>query len=101
MPLSLRVNPPALRRGQVGQNDRGRMSYCGELTKAMNMLAEDPGTIFVGQGVGVPSTAMTDTLRGVPEDRRLEFPVAEDLQLGFCIGLALTGHLPICIYPRW
>lgn len=33
-------------------------------------------------------------------EKRLEFPVAEDCQLGFCIGLSLAGQLPICIFPR-
>lgn len=44
---------------------------------------------------------MTDTLKGIPEHKLLEFPVAEDLQMGFCIGQALEGRLPICIFPRW
>lgn len=67
----------------------------------MNMLATDERTIFVGQGVGVAGTTMTDTLDGVPKDKLLEFPVAEDMQLGFCIGLALEGRIPVSIFPRW
>lgn len=33
-------------------------------------------------------------------ERRIEFPVAEELQLGACIGLAMQGFLPVCVYPR-
>lgn len=44
---------------------------------------------------------MFKTLRAVPMDKRLEFPVAEDCQMGFCIGAALAGDLPICIFPRF
>ena len=78
------------------------MSYCDELTKAMAFLSADKRTIFIGQNtvyggaVDIPAT-----LASVPMDRRIEFPVAEDLQMGVCIGLALTGWLPVCIYPRF
>jgi pyruvate/2-oxoglutarate/acetoin dehydrogenase E1 component len=67
----------------------------------MNDLAALHNTVFVGQGVGCAGTTMTDTLKSVPTEKLLEFPVAEDLQMGFCIGLALQGLLPVCIYPRW
>lgn len=77
------------------------MGYFEALSDAMTMLAEDPRTVFVGQGVGVAGTTMTDTLKGVPQDKLLEFPVAEDLQMGFCIGLALEGAIPVCVFPRW
>jgi len=33
-------------------------------------------------------------------EQRIEMPVIEDFQMGFCTGLALTGKLPICIFPR-
>jgi pyruvate/2-oxoglutarate/acetoin dehydrogenase E1 component len=77
------------------------LSYKQALTEAMTMLARRADTLFVGQGVKYRCHGMFDTLEGVPEDRRIEFPVAEDFQAGFCIGLALEGYLPICIYPRW
>ncbi len=77
------------------------MTYYDELGRAMLMLAEYPHTLFVGQGVGCAGTTMTDTLKGVPPELLIEFPVAEDLQMGFCTGLSLRGILPICIFPRW
>jgi len=77
------------------------MKYFDELCNTMNWLATGPNTIFVGQGVGAAGTTMTDTLNKVPSEKLLEFPVAEDLQMGFCTGLALEGKLPICIFPRW
>ena len=75
--------------------------YFDELCRAMRWLSHDERTIFVGQGVGCAGTTMTDTLAHVPEEKLLEFPVAEDFQMGFCTGLALEGRLPICIFPRW
>lgn len=77
------------------------MTYHDELCKAMVMLSEHPRAFFVGQGVGVPGTSMHSTLSDVPQEKRIEFPVAEELQMGYCIGRALCGDLPICIFPRW
>jgi pyruvate/2-oxoglutarate/acetoin dehydrogenase E1 component len=76
-------------------------SYFDELTKAMTCLAENPRAIFIGQGVGIAGTTLTDSLRYVPPEKLLEFPVAEDLQMGMAIGMALDDWLPICIFPRW
>lgn len=67
---------------------------------AMLMLAEDQRTVFVGQSVRYDGAAIYDSLDGVPMDKRLEFPVVENLQLGYCTGLSLAGKLPVCIYPR-
>jgi len=44
---------------------------------------------------------MTNTLADVPKVKLLEMPVAEEMQLGISIGLALNGTIPISIYPRW
>ena len=67
----------------------------------MEMLAAQPNTIFMGQAVAYPGTAMFGTLRNVPMEKRVELPVAEDMQMGMAIGASLNGLLPICIYPRW
>lgn len=74
--------------------------YFDTLCKAMSRLAEHPKSIFVGQAVRYPGTAMHNTLKDVPMEKRVEFPVAEDMQMGVCTGLALQGFLPICLYPR-
>lgn len=64
------------------------------------MIARDPMSIFVGQGMRFDGQRMWETFSDVPMDRRVEFPVAEDTQLGFCTGLALRGFLPVCVFPR-
>lgn len=74
--------------------------YFDNLVCAMSLLGEQPQAIFVGQTARYPGTAMHNTLKHLPEEQRLEFPVAEDFQMGFCTGLALAGSLPVCIYPR-
>jgi len=67
----------------------------------MTALAEDPRTVFLGQAVEYPGTAMYETLKNVPKDKRHELPVAEEMQMGMSIGLSLMGFVPISIYPRW
>ena len=67
----------------------------------MKWLADKPDTVFMGQAVKYPGTAMFNTLDGVPEDKRIELPVAEDMQMGMATGMAIAGMVPITIYPRW
>lgn len=64
------------------------------------MLARDPRTVFVGQSLCYDGAAIYYSLQGVPMSKREEFPVAENLQLGYCTGLSLTGKIPVCIFPR-
>jgi len=76
------------------------LSYFHQLTDAMTMLAQHPKTLFVGQGVKYDGQRMYQSFAGVTEEKRLELPVAEDFQMGFCTGLSLEGFIPICVYPR-
>ena len=77
------------------------MSYFNELQKAMTWLGEKPDTVFIGQQVCFPGNAVYKTLQAVPVEKRIELPVAEDMQLGMSIGLALTGKTVISIFPRF
>lgn len=64
----------------------------------MQKLALRKDVLFVGQQVQFQD--FYGTLKGISLDKRIEMPVAEEMQMGFCIGLALEGFLPICIYQR-
>ena len=75
--------------------------YFDELTRAMNYIAEQEDTIFLGQAVEYKGTAMTNTLKEVPKTKLLEMPVNEEMQMGITNGLAIAGSVPISIYPRW
>lgn len=77
------------------------MGYRDEVIKAMRMLAEDERVIFIGQTVGYPGSSIYGTLEGIPMSKRLELPVAEDMQMGIGIGMSLEGYIPISIYPRF
>lgn len=75
--------------------------YRLELIKAMNFLGKQKKTIFIGQAVSYPGTAMTGTLEQVSIKKKIELPVAEEMQLGISLGLSFQGYTPISIFPRW
>ena len=77
------------------------MKYFEELEKSMKFLSEDNKSIFIGQAVEVPGTAMSNTLKNIDKDKLIELPVAEEMQMGITVGLALNGDIPISIFPRW
>ncbi len=76
------------------------MKYFDELKRTMEWLAEKPESIFLGQTVACPGTFMFSTLRDLPKNKTLEFPINESFQMQFSIGLALAGQVPITIFPR-
>lgn len=76
-------------------------SYFDQLCDAMFLVAQHPKSVFMGQGVGNAGTTMSDTFCNVPYSQLLEMPVAEDMQMGMAIGMALEGYLPVCVFPRW
>lgn len=67
----------------------------------MEYLSQQDNTIFLGQAVGCPGTAVFNTLKDIDLKKRLELPVFEETQTGISIGLSLNGFVPITIYPRW
>ena len=67
----------------------------------MNYIDQLPNSLVIGQSVLYPGTSMSGTLSGVRKSKIIEFPVEEDLQLGVSIGLAISGFIPLSIFPRW
>ena len=77
------------------------MKYFDELKRSMEYLGKKKDTIFIGQAVEVAGTAMSNTLRGVSKNKLIELPVAEEMQMGISLGLAMEKNIPISIFPRW
>jgi pyruvate/2-oxoglutarate/acetoin dehydrogenase E1 component len=75
------------------------ISYKDELTKAMESLAQDPLVRFVGYGVKIGGRA-GGTLKNVSDSQLIEMPVAENLMVGFAIGLSLKGLKPVVFIER-
>lgn len=74
------------------------MTYKECLTAEMSELAKNPKVIFLGQQVA--DQDFYGTLKDIPLDRRMEMPVAEEMQMGISIGMALEGLCPVSIYQR-
>ena len=72
--------------------------YYKAIQASMFQLSLRSDTLFIGQQVRAQD--FYGTLVDVPLDKRIEMPVAEEMQMGFCTGLALEGFLPICIFQR-
>jgi len=77
------------------------MKYFNELKKSMEYLGSKSNTIFIGQAVANPGTAMSNTLKKIDHKKLFETPVFEEMQMGISIGYALNGFIPVCIFPRW
>ncbi len=67
----------------------------------MDYLSKKNETIFIGQAVEYAGTAMSNTLKDVSPIKKIELPVAEEMQMGITLGLAMEGNTPISIFPRW
>ena len=67
----------------------------------MNYLAKNERTIFLGQAVKVPGTAMSNTFKEIKPNKLIELPVAEEMQMGIANGLAINGLIPVSVFPRW
>ena len=76
------------------------MTYKDKLTEAMNLLAESERVIFLGQNIVYPGSIMSSSLQEIPNSRKIELPLIEDMQMGMSIGLFLEGYIPVSIYPR-
>jgi len=74
--------------------------YLESTKKAMDTLGKEDDIIFLGQTVVYSGSPMFNSLVDVPISKRIEMPVAEDMQMGISIGLSLEGFIPVSIYPR-
>jgi pyruvate/2-oxoglutarate/acetoin dehydrogenase E1 component len=75
------------------------LTYKGQLTAAMNLLAADPAVRFIGYGVKIGGRA-AGTLNNVSDSQLIETPVAENLMVGLATGLSLAGLKPIVFIER-
>jgi len=77
------------------------MKYVDHLIKSMEYLAEDARTVFIGQSVKYSGNSIYNTLKTIPDEKKIETPVFEETQMGLSIGLALEGYVPVTCYPRF
>ena len=77
------------------------MKYKDEIIRSMEWLSEKDDTIFMGQSVLYSGNAIYNTLKTLPEEKRIELPVFEEIQMGMSTGMALEGLVPISCFPRF
>ena len=77
------------------------MKYKDEIIRSMEWLSEKENTIFFGQSVLYSGNAIYNTLNTLPEEKRLELPVFEEIQMGMSTGMAMNGIVPISCFPRF
>ena len=77
------------------------LQYKNEIIRSMEWLGEKEDTIFLGQSVKYSGNAMYNTTKTISEDKLVELPVFEDVQMGMSMGMALEGFVPITSYPRF
>ena len=77
------------------------LQYKNELIRSMEWLGDKDDTIFLGQAVKYSGNAMFNTTKTISDDKKIELPVFEDVQMGMSLGMALDGMVPITCYPRF
>jgi pyruvate/2-oxoglutarate/acetoin dehydrogenase E1 component len=75
--------------------------YNAELKRAMNWIANQDNVMILGQAVCYAGTGCYESITEVPDNKKMEFPVAENFQIGVSTGMALNGIVPVSIVPRW
>ena len=75
--------------------------YNAELKIAMNWLADQDRVMILGQAVCYAGTGCYESLTSVPNNKKMEFPVAENFQIGVSTGMAINGMVPVSVVPRW
>ena len=73
------------------------MKFKDAVTQGMTELG-DEGAIFIGYSL-LPGDAM-GTLKNVPDNQKIETPVAENLMVGLAIGMSFEGFKPVVYFER-
>ena len=77
------------------------LKYKNEIIRSMEWLGKKEDTIFIGQAVKYSGNAMYNTTKTISDNKKIEVPVFEDVQMGMSMGMALEGFVPITCYPRF
>jgi hypothetical protein len=88
---------PKRRYSHASVYDSLNMKFKDAVTQGMTELGEE-GAIFIGYSL-LPGDAM-GTLKNVPDDQKIETPVAENLMVGLAIGMSFEGFKPVVYFER-
>ena len=77
------------------------VTYKDSIIEAMSWLADQLDTVFIGQTITYGGSYLGNTLLHVPESKKIELPVCEEMQMGMTLGMALQGDIcVVSLYPR-
>jgi pyruvate dehydrogenase E1 component alpha subunit len=77
---------------------QGQGGYLEAIRKENERLARDTDTVFIGYNVRHGSAY--GTLKNVPDDQKIETPLAENLMVGLAMGMSLEGFRPVLFFER-
>jgi pyruvate/2-oxoglutarate/acetoin dehydrogenase E1 component len=75
--------------------------YNQQLKEAMNWIGAQDRVMILGQAVCYAGTGCYESITEVPNNKKMEFPVAENFQIGVSTGMAINGMVPVSVVPRW
>jgi hypothetical protein len=76
------------------------LKYKEAASQVMTELGQD-GAVFIGYNVhNSPGGNAMGTLKNVPDEQKLETPVAENLMAGLAIGMGFEGFKPVLYFER-
>jgi thiamine pyrophosphate-dependent acetolactate synthase large subunit-like protein len=88
---------PPLKPFVYPEYEKTDLSYKEAMIQTQTELGEK-GAIFIGYNVKYGNAI--GTLKDVPDEQKLETPVAENLMAGLAIGMSFEGFLPVVYYER-
>lgn len=97
MPTNETLFPPLVPEELPLPDADPQIGFAAATKQAMNMITAHNG-IHIGYSVkfGNAMGALAD----VPEDRKIETPVAENLMMGLAIGMSFEGFRPVVYFER-
>jgi pyruvate/2-oxoglutarate/acetoin dehydrogenase E1 component len=75
--------------------------YNDQLKLAMNWIGTQDRVMILGQAVCYAGTGCYESITEVSANKKMEFPVAENFQIGVSTGMAINGMIPVSVVPRW
>ena len=75
------------------------MKYSEAIKQSMEKLARDEKVVFIGYSL--THGCATGTLKDIPDSKKYETPIAENLMIGLGMGMSLEGFRPLVYFERF
>lgn len=94
------IYPPEKQSHKLNGNSSSsqNIKYFDAIKESMELLAKDTNTMFIGYNVKYGSAY--GSLKDIPDEQKLETPLAENLMAGLAMGMSLEGLRPVLFFER-